>query len=195
MQYFKLLRKNLALLAGLFVISAIVGYFALAYANVNTQLLEINSIAPNFKLTAHDGTTYSLEDFKGKKVVLVFYPLDNTPGCTAQLCALRDGHSRLQSLNTTVLASNPGSIESHAKFAKQQQYKFPLLSDSKRKMAKAYHVSNAFGINARTVYIIDEDSEIRFAERGAPNVDDLVKTLLNINSQKSNVQQQKNIRR
>ncbi len=139
------------------------------------ELLSVGSKAPGFSLPATGGKNVSLQNYIGKHhLVIVFYPADNTPGCTVQLCTLRDELDRFKVLNTKIIASNPASVESHKKFAKRQNYVFPILSDKDRTMAKAYNVHGITGFNKRTVYIVDKHGVIRFAQRGMHSNDDLI---------------------
>ena len=150
--------------------------------NSNASILQTGLKAPNFSLPATGGKNVSLNDFKGKNLIIVFYPMDNTPGCTAQLCALRDEYSMFKSLNTEVIGSNPASVSSHEKFAKKQSYPFPLLADEKKEMAKAYNVDGNIGFNRRTVYILDGNGIVRFGERGTPTIGTLQSVIKRINS-------------
>ncbi len=123
--------------------------------------------APEFTAQNQDGATISLTDFLGKKVVLYFYPKDQTPGCTAQACNLRDHHSELQQAGYEVLGVSTDSIASHRKFADKQQLPFTLIADEDRKINKAYGVwqeKSMYGRKymgtARTTFVIDEQGMI-----------------------------------
>lgn len=146
-----------------------------------TQLkpLAIGTKAPNFDLPASsvEGNV-KLSDYAGKNLILVFYPKDKTPGCTRQLCALRDDKSVFEGLNTAILASNPGSLKSHESFTEQQSYPFPILVDAERTMAADYHALKENGTSIqRTVYIIDGEGVIRFAQQGMPTDDELAEAI------------------
>jgi len=137
--------------------------------------LAVGSKAPAFSLPASgaDGTV-SLSDYAGKNLIIVFYPKDSTPGCTRQLCALRDDISRFSKLNTAILGSNPGSQKSHDSFREKQSYPFPILVDADRTMARDYGALKENGTSIqRTVYIIDGTGVIRFAQQGMPTDDEL----------------------
>ncbi len=101
-------------------------------------MLNIGDPAPVF--TAHDQNenTVSLADFKGRKVILYFYPKDSTPGCTAEACSLRDGYSELLRQGFTVLGVSADSAASHRKFIEKQNLPFTLLADTDHKIAEAY---------------------------------------------------------
>lgn len=133
------------------------------------DILAVGTKAPDFNLPAHDGTLIKLSDYAGKNLIVVFYPKDSTPGCTRQLCALRDDRDLFKGLNTEVIASNPGSANSHTNFVEKQDYNFPILVDAERAMASEYHCLKENGTSIeRTVYIIDGEGVIRYATRGLP---------------------------
>lgn len=102
--------------------------------------LKINQKAPDFKLQAQDGNFYKLSDFKGKWVLIYFYPKDNTPGCTKEACEIRDNFESFKNLNIVVLGISNDSFESHKKFALQYNLPFLILSDDKKEVVKKYGV-------------------------------------------------------
>lgn len=126
-------------------------------------MAEKGELAPEFTLPADDGSAVSLKSFRGKRVVLYFYPKDNTSGCTTQACELRDSHSALQAKGAVVLGVSPDPLSSHVKFRDKFQLNFPLLSDEDHEVAKAYGVwkeksmygRKYWGIE-RSTFIIDE---------------------------------------
>ena len=122
--------------------------------------------APDFSLTDDRGATVSLKALKGKNVVLIFYPGDDTPGCTRQLCEFRDQWSTVRARGVEVFGVNPQSARSHVQFRKKFEFPFPLLVDQGRQVAKLYNASGL--IVKRTVYLIGPDGTIRFARRGMP---------------------------
>jgi peroxiredoxin Q/BCP len=124
------------------------------------------SIAPDFTLPDDSGNEIRLSALRGKNVVLVFYPGDDTPGCTKQLCQLRDSWESARARGVEVFGVNPQSARSHTGFRSKYELPFPLLVDEGRKVASLY---NANGIIVkRTVYLIGPDGVIRFARRGMP---------------------------
>ena len=129
--------------------------------------LDPGTPAPEFSLADQDGNTVSLSGLRGKNVVLVFYPADETPTCRAQLCEFRDRWSDVQARNTVVFGINPQSAESHRKFRDKRQFPFPLLVDKCQKVAKLYGAGG--WIVRRTVYLIGPDGVIRFSKRGKPD--------------------------
>ena len=100
--------------------------------------LAVGTQAPTFTVKDTNGNTVSLSDFAGKTVVLYFYPKDDTPGCTAQACSLRDNLEDLHKLGVQVLGVSGDSVDSHKKFADKYQLPFPVLSDPDKSMIKAY---------------------------------------------------------
>ncbi|HLT08280.1 MAG TPA: thioredoxin-dependent thiol peroxidase [Cyclobacteriaceae bacterium] len=129
--------------------------------------LQIGDKAPDFALQNQDGNTIRLSDLQGKKVVLYFYPKDNTPGCTAQACNLRDNYEALQAAGYQVLGISSDSQKSHKKFAEKQNLPFPLLVDEDLSVHHDYHTwveKQMFGRKymgtARTTFIIDEKGMI-----------------------------------
>ncbi|TLZ63524.1 MAG: thioredoxin-dependent thiol peroxidase [Methanobacteriota archaeon] len=124
--------------------------------------------APDFRLPADDGKTYALRDLRGKKVVLYFYPKDDTPGCTKEACSFRDNLSRVRSKGAIVLGVSKDDLESHAKFREKYSLSFPLLSDPEGKVLSAYGVwkeKNLYGKTfmgiERTTFVIDEGGRIQ----------------------------------
>jgi peroxiredoxin Q/BCP len=130
-------------------------------------MLKVGDTAPDFELPAADGKKIRLSDFRGKKVVLYFYPKDDTPGCTKEACSFRDNLALLKRKGTVVLGVSPDSVQSHAKFARKYNLSFPLLSDSSKKVLQAYGVwkkKQMFGLKymgvERTTFLIDEEGKI-----------------------------------
>ena len=130
-------------------------------------MLKIGDTAPNFTLTDKDGGDVSLSDFLGKKVVLYFYPKDNTPGCTRQACAFAGLYREFESKGVAVIGISKDSVASHRKFAEKYNLPFVLLSDPERKAIEAYGVWQekkmcgkvSMGV-VRTTFIIDENGKI-----------------------------------
>ena len=130
--------------------------------------LPTGSDAPRFTLSDQSGTAVSLEALRGKNVVLVFYPADETPTCTTQLCEFRDHWPDVQKKNAVVFGINPGSAEKHRKFRKSRAFPFPLIVDEGQKIAELYH-SDAWFVPKRTVYLIGPDGKVKYAKRGKPD--------------------------
>jgi peroxiredoxin Q/BCP len=104
-----------------------------------TELKE-GDLAPDFTLPAGDGRQISLRDFRGKNVVLYFYPKDDTPGCTKEACSFRDTSDELAALEAVVLGISPDSVSSHQHFATKYNIPFPLLADVEHRVASSYGV-------------------------------------------------------
>jgi thioredoxin-dependent peroxiredoxin len=130
-------------------------------------MVEKGSKAPDFTLAADDGSQVSLSDFRGKKVLIYFYPKDDTPGCTTQACDLRDRMPDLKKEGAMVLGISPDSVKSHQKFKKKYGLNFPLLADEDHKVAEKYGAwgeKNLYGIKSmgiiRSSFLIDEQGRI-----------------------------------
>jgi thioredoxin-dependent peroxiredoxin len=123
--------------------------------------------APDFSLPGTGGKTYTLSDYRGQPVVLVFYPGDNTPVCTRQLQAYTEDWEQFEGLNAVVLALSPQNVESHEGFSCKHGFRFPLLADADKKVGEAYGILGPLGFYRRSVYVIDGEGIIRYAHRSA----------------------------
>jgi peroxiredoxin Q/BCP len=132
--------------------------------------------APEFALVANDGKTYALKDYSGRNVVLVFYPINNTPGCNKQLSALRDDQEKFDRANAQILGVNPAGSDAHQKFCSGFGFKFPILSDPELKVAKAYGAEKRGG-NRRTVVVVGPDGKVLFHRYGMPTDDEILGAL------------------
>jgi len=128
--------------------------------------LPTGSTAPEFTAVTDSGETIRSAALRGHSFVLVFYPGDDTPGCTKQLCEMRDNWSTIQSHGVQVFGVNPAGREKHKRFRDKYRFPFPLLVDEGQKIAERYH-ANGLWVK-RTVYLIDGTGVIRFARRGMP---------------------------
>ena len=134
--------------------------------------LQIGDPAPDFTLPDQDGTPVRLSDFRGRTVVLFFYPKDDTPGCTREACAFRDRSSELKKLGVTVLGVSPDSVKSHGKFRTKYTLNFPLLSDPDHAAAEAFgawkeksmYGRKYMGIE-RSTFVIDATGRIKASFR------------------------------
>ena len=104
------------------------------------MLLELGAVAPDFTLQDKDGNSVSLHDFAGKRVVLYFYPRDNTPGCTRQACAFAGAYAEFRTLDAVVIGVSKDSVASHQRFAKKYDLPFVLLADPELQAIQAYGV-------------------------------------------------------
>ena len=133
-------------------------------------MLETGIKAPEFTLKNQDGEEVSLKDFRGKKVILYFYPKDNTPGCTTQACSFGDRYPQIQEKGAVVLGVSKDSVASHKKFAEKYHLPFTLLADPELEVIQAYDVwqeKTMYGKKVRgevrSTYRIDEQGNIRQA--------------------------------
>lgn len=129
--------------------------------------LPVGSVAPDFTAPDDDGYEVRLSELRGRNVILVFYPADNTTVCTKQLCEFRDAWDIVVFKNAAVFGVNPAKAETHSGFRKKYNLPFPLLYDEGQKIARAYNCGFAFAPR-RTVYLIGPDGTIRYARRGKP---------------------------
>lgn len=130
-------------------------------------MVEIGTKAPAFSLPDQNGLMHTLEEYKGRKVILYFYPMDNTPGCTKQACSFGELYSQFQEKGAVVLGVSKDSVASHKKFEEKYGLPFTLLSDTELTCIQAYDVWQekmnygkvSMGV-VRTTYLIDEDGVI-----------------------------------
>ncbi len=140
--------------------------------------METGTKAPDFELPNQDGVIHKLSDYKGKWVVLYFYPKDDTPGCTKEACNFRDSFRELQKLGVQILGVSKDSVKSHKKFAEKYNLNFPILSDESKDVIKKY---GSWGLKKlwgreyegtlRNTYLIDPKGNIKkFYEKVNPTV-------------------------
>jgi thioredoxin-dependent peroxiredoxin len=131
-------------------------------------MLKVGDKAPNFKLPTADGKVISLKDLKGKKIVLYFYPKDNTSGCTKEACSFQENITAVKKKGAVLIGVSADSVASHANFAAKYDLSFPLLSDESKEVINAYGVwkekslygRKYFGVE-RTTFVIDESGTIK----------------------------------
>ena len=129
-------------------------------------MLRVGDQAPDFTTEAvvsEQITPFRLIDYRGRRVVLYFYPKDNTPGCTKEACAFRDGYAKLQNWGIALFGCSIDSANAHLAFAKKYGLPFPLLLDPDKKIAQAYGAENGIpilGLDKRITYVIGEDGRI-----------------------------------
>lgn len=147
---------------------------------------DVGERAPAFSLKDQDGKTHALSSaLKNGPVVLIFYPGDMTPGCTVQLCAIRDDQPKFSKAGATVWGINPAGKESHRAFIEKYHLSVPLLIDSDLKVAEKYGaVKKMFGHPSvrRSVFVIAPDGKIVFKVRGLPADADILKAITSIDS-------------
>jgi peroxiredoxin Q/BCP len=131
------------------------------------KALQVGDTAPDFEALSDSGKKIKLSDFRGKRVVLYFYPKDSTPGCTTQACGFRDSYPTVEKRKGVVLGVSPDGVASHQKFKEKQKLPFPLVVDNDHKIADAYGVwgeksmygKKYMGI-IRSHFVIDEKGKI-----------------------------------
>jgi thioredoxin-dependent peroxiredoxin len=131
-------------------------------------MIEVGEEAPDFTLPGIcDGEKrdYTLSEYRGRKVVLAFYPGDFTPGCTRQMCSYRDNMSDLDATGAVLLGISPQDVESHQKWAEKKDFHFPLLADVDKKVIEAYGVGAPLINVRRSVFVVDEAGKVIFADR------------------------------
>lgn len=124
--------------------------------------VEVGDRAPDFELTGTGERTYRLTDFRGRWLVLAFYPGDFTPVCTRQFCSYRDAADRLDELDAEVLGISPQSLDSHERFRAKYGLTVPLLADPDRAMIRAYGVLGPGGLVRRSIFIVDPTGIVRY---------------------------------
>jgi peroxiredoxin Q/BCP len=144
----------------------------------------IGARAPDFELPADDGQSVKLSDYRGQRVVLYFYPKDDTPGCTTQACGFRDQYPAIAEKNAVVLGVSPDGVASHVRFKSKYNLPFRLLADEDHKVAEMYGVwgeKNLYGKKhlgiIRSHFLIDEEGKIRDVQYGV-SPDDSVQNAL-----------------
>ncbi len=127
--------------------------------------LSVGDLAPEFSLPGTGNRSYSLSEFRGRPVVLVFYPGDDTPVCTKQLNTYNDDLEQFEELNAQVLGISAQDLTSHDRFSQRHGFKFPLLADLDKAVAAAYGTLGPIGFPRRSVFIVDGDGVVRYAHR------------------------------
>jgi peroxiredoxin Q/BCP len=140
--------------------------------------MKVGDNAPDFEAMDEQGRQVRLGDFTGKRpFVLMFYPADNTPGCTKQLCTARDDFDKYEAAGVAVFGVNPGSAAKHKEFSERHGMRTPLLVDDGGRMSRAYDALMPIPLLTlvnRTVVGIDRDGIVRFYQRGMPSTADIL---------------------
>ncbi|MFL5907530.1 MAG: peroxiredoxin family protein [Solirubrobacterales bacterium] len=124
--------------------------------------LRVGDRAPDFELEGTGAHTYRLDDFRGRGVILAFYPGDFTPVCTKQFCSYRDDGDRIEGLGVPMVGISPQSVESHERFMEQNGLTVPLLSDPDKRIARSYGVLGPMGFVRRSIFLVDPDGLLRY---------------------------------
>ena len=146
--------------------------------------LNVGDPAPDFELAGTGGKTYRLSDYRGRKLVLAFYPGDFTAVCTKQFCSYRDQGERLDGIGADVLGISPQSVESHERFTEEKRLNVPLLAEEDKRVARAYGIV-AGPVVRRATFVIDEEGVVRHRKVGLTglsyeSVDDLERAVASI---------------
>jgi peroxiredoxin Q/BCP len=146
--------------------------------------LKVGDRAPDFELPGTGERTYRLSDYRGRKLVLAFYPGDFTAVCTRQFCSYRDQGDQLEGLGADVLGISPQSVDSHERFVEERRLNVPLLADEDKQVARAYGVL-AGGMVRRAIFVVDEEGIVRhrkvsLAGLTYESVDDLERAVASI---------------
>lgn len=150
--------KNLNLIL---TIILFIGFYFLQSCGGNAENLKVGNPAPNFTLQDAYGNSYTLSDYKGKNpVVVYFYPKAGTPGCTTEACGIRDSWTKFKENGIVVLGVSVDSKGSIKNFIDENNLNFPLLSDSTKKVCRAYGVLNNLGVASRITFVIDKNGKI-----------------------------------
>jgi peroxiredoxin Q/BCP len=126
---------------------------------MSEKMLHVGDPAPDFELPGDDGGRVKLSDFRGRKVVVYFYPRDDTPGCTTQACGFRDEYPRIEEQNAVVIGISPDSLESHRNFKAKHRLPFRLLVDEGHRVAEQYGVWDGKR-NIRSHFVVDEGGRL-----------------------------------
>jgi peroxiredoxin Q/BCP len=143
--------------------------------------VDVGDAAPDFELPGTGGRTYRLADYRGRKLVLAFYPGDFTAVCTKQFCSYRDQGERLDQLGAEVLGISAQSVASHERFSEEKRLNVPLLADEDRSVARAYGVTAGPTVR-RAIFVVDEEGVVRHRKvsltgLGYETVEDLEKAV------------------
>ena len=128
----------------------------------------VGATAPEFELKDHEGKTWRLSDHRGKVVAFVFYPRDETPVCTKQMCSMRDRWADYQGTGAEVVAISVASVDSHKQFAEHHGLPQRLLADERGEVTRLYNVRSLFGGSQRAVIVIDPKGVIRYRKSVMP---------------------------
>lgn len=131
--------------------------------------MEVGERIPEFTLTDQNGDNFNVRDYLGRKLVIYFYPKDESGVCTKEACAFRDSYTAFEAKGTTVIGINSGSVESHKKFAEHHGLNFTLLSDPGNKVLKAFGIKSVLFLTGRETFVVDGSGRVTYKYRGFLN--------------------------
>ena len=131
--------------------------------------MELGERIPEFTLTDQNGNNFNVRDYLGRKLVIYFYPKDESGVCTKEACAFRDSYRVFEAKGTTVIGINSGSVESHKKFAENHGLNFTLLSDPGNKILKAFGIKSVLFLTGRETFVVDGSGRVTYKYRGFLN--------------------------
>lgn len=148
----------------------------------STVALQVGDTAPKFSLPSHPAGTIALDNYIGKKnVILAFYPKDDTPGCTKEMCSFSDDLEKFSNADTQVLGISTDDAGSHAKFAEKHKLTLPLLVDESKSVGRAYGTVREDKATAeRVLFVIDKQGIIRHIHQGMPSNEELLNVVRNL---------------
>jgi peroxiredoxin Q/BCP len=145
--------------------------------------IDVGDIIPTFVLENQNGKRIDIQDYRGKKLVIYFYPKDESGVCTKEACAFRDSYKYFEDKGAMVIGINSGSVDSHKRFAEHHSLNFTLLSDPDNKVLKSFGIKNLLFLTGRETFVVDEQGKVVFRYRGFLNGDAHVdKTLEYLNN-------------
>jgi peroxiredoxin Q/BCP len=133
--------------------------------------IDVGDTIPAFVLENQDGKRINIQDYRGKKLVIYFYPKNESGVCTKEACAFRDSYKYFEDKGAMVIGINSGSVDSHKQFAKHHSLNFTLLSDPDNKVLKSFGIKNVFFLTGRETFVVDEQGKVAFKYRGFLNGD------------------------
>jgi thioredoxin-dependent peroxiredoxin len=129
------------------------------------RTLTVGDVIPGFTLADQHGRNFNINDYRGKKLVIYFYPKNESPACTKEACAFRDSFSEFKALGAIVIGINSGTVESHRKFAEHHRLPFTLLSDPDNRVLKSFGIKPVLFLTGRETFVVDENGKIVYTYR------------------------------
>lgn len=147
-------------------------------------MLQIGDELPIFQGMLDSGEEFNLEDYRGKDLIFYFYPKDNTPGCTAEACNIRDNYTELKNRGILIFGVSTDSVTSHQKFKSKYNLSFPLIADKDKKISKIFGVLKKTGTAKRVTFLVDKERKIKFVWEkvtAKTHAEQILETISNMN--------------